>query len=157
MPKWMPFAAAAVCMMLGACQKAEAPAATAVTEADASTAFDATVAAWGSMDAAKVKALYAPDVAGFDYSAAPLVTDRAIWDKNQDSFAAAKLDQISVTEKKIQLLGPDAFVVSSTSEGKSTAMPANNTKFRCTDIYRRQPDGTWLIVNENCGALPKAT
>ena len=155
MSRWMPVAAAA-CLMLSACQKADAPAAAAVTEPDASAAFDATVAAWGSMDAAKVKALYASDVAGYDYTNAPLVTDRAIWDKDQDSFAAAKLDQITVTEKKIQLLGPDAFVVSSTSEGKSTAVPANNTTFRCTDIYQRQADGKWLIVNENCGAPPKA-
>lgn len=158
MTKWTPFLAAAVaCVLLGACQKEDTPAANvAVDEVEAAKVFDATVAAWGSMDAAKIKALYAPDVAGFDYSHAPLVTDRATWDKNQDGFAAAKLDTISVVEKKIQLLGPDAFVVSSTADGKSTAMPKNNAAFRCTDVYQRQPDGNWLIVNENCGAPPKA-
>lgn len=147
----------ASCVLLAAC-KSEAPAtssAPAVTEADAAKAFDATVAAWGSMDAAKVKGLYAPDVAGFDYAMPGLVSDRATWDKNQDGFAAAKLDKITVSEKKVQLLGNDAFVVTSASEGNSTAIPANKTQFRCTDIYQRQPDGKWLIVNENCGASPK--
>lgn len=152
MTRWMLAATAASCALLGGCQKSEAPAAVAaaVTEADASAAFDATVATWASMDAAKIKALYAPDVVGFDYAYEPLVTDRATWDKNQDAFAAAKIDKLDVTAKKIQLLGPDAFVVSSFSNATSSATPTSNGVFRCTDIYQRQADGAWLIVNENC-------
>ena len=148
-----------VCLALAACHKEEAPAASAsaaVSEADAAKAFDATVAGWQSMDAARIKGLYAPDVAGFDYSYAPLVTDKALWDKNQDAFAAAKFDKIEVKEKKIQLLGPDAFLVSSTSSGTSKANPGASFTFRCTDAYKRQADGAWLIVNENCAPPPKA-
>jgi ketosteroid isomerase-like protein len=138
---------------LGACsQPATLPTATAVgvTEAEAAKAFEATVQGWQSMDAARIKGLYAPDVAGFDYSYPGIVTDRAQWDKNQEAFASAKLDKVSVDEKKIQLLGPDAFVVTSLSTGTSTALPANRTIFRCTDVYRQEADGAWLIVNENC-------
>lgn len=143
------------------CQKTEvaaAPAASAsaVTEAEASKAFDETVTAWQSMDAAKIKAVYAPDVTGFDYNDGPLVPDRAAWDKNQDAFAAAKLDKIDVVAKKIQLLGNDAFVVTSQSNGMSSATPTNNSTFRCTDVYRRDAAGAWLIVNENCSPMPKA-
>ncbi len=148
----------ALVVALGAtgCQKAKvAVAPAAVTEAEAGKVFDATVAAWQSMDAAKVKALYAPDVTGFDYTNGPLVPDRATWDKNQDAFVAAKLDKVNVVAKKIQLLGNDAFVVSSQSEGTSTALPANNTTFRCTDVYLRDASGTWPIVNENCSPMPK--
>ena len=152
-------AVAASCVLLAACEKAAAPAAAevaAVTEADASKAFDDTVAVWNSMDAAKIKALYAPDVAGFDAFYAPLVADRAAWDKNQDGFAAAKLDSIKVAAKKVQIVDGDTFIVSSVSDATSSTTPANNATFRCTDVYHRGADGQWTIVNENCSVPPKA-
>ena len=160
MTKWIFAAAAASFALLGACQKADAPAAAvaaAVTEADASKAFDDTVAVWGSMDAAKIKALYAPDVISFDIAAPAMTTDRAAFDKNQDAFAAAKLDKITVSAKKIQIVDGDTFIVSSVSDGTSSTIPANNSSFRCTDLYHRGDDGKWWIVNENCSAPPKAT
>ena len=83
-------AVAASCILLAGCQKAATPVAAgaaAVTEADASKAFDDTVAVWSSMDAAKIKALYAPGVISFDVSSPALTTDRAAFDKNQDAFA----------------------------------------------------------------------
>lgn len=145
-----------VALSATSCQEAKvATSPAAVTDAEAGKAFESTVAAWQSMDAAKIKALYAPDVTGFDYTNGPLVPDRATWDKNQDAFAAAKLDKVDVVANKIQLLGNDAFVVTSQSEGTSTALPANNTTFRCTDVYRRDAAGAWLIVNENCSPMPK--
>ena len=151
----------AIALLTGCKQAAEAPAANAtaaaaVTQDEASKAFDATVAAWGSMDAARIKALYGPDIAGFDYTMGPLITDRATWDKNQDAFAGAKLDNVKVVSKKIQLLGPDAFVVTSQSSGTSTAMPKNNSVFRCTDVFQRDAAGSWPIVNEHCSPMPKA-
>jgi ketosteroid isomerase-like protein len=144
--------------LLAGCQQAAAPAdttAAAITEAEASKVFDGTVAAWQSMDPAKVKAIYAPDVAGFDYSAPGLVSDRATWDKNQDAFAAAKLDSVKVSDKKIQILDGDNFIVTSLSQGTSTATPANNTTFRCTDVYHRQAGGEFAIVNEHCSGPPQ--
>src|SRR6184192_1579330 len=61
-----------------------------LSDADAAKITDATVATWQSMDASKIDALYAPDVVGFDVSAAPLSTDRANWTKLQQGFAAMK-------------------------------------------------------------------
>lgn len=152
--------ASALTALLGACQQAATPApvatVAAVTEEEAAKAFDATVAAWQSMDATRIKALYAPDVAGFDYSAPDLVSDRITWDKNQDAFAAAKLDSVKVTNKKIQLLDGDNFVVTSHSIGTSTATPASNFTFRCTDVYHRPGGGQFAIVNEHCSGVPKA-
>jgi uncharacterized protein (TIGR02246 family) len=155
MKKSMLIAVGAMAIAAG-CHKAEVPAANSVgdvtmlTEAEAGKVFESTVAAWQSMDAATIKALYAPDVVGFDYSGGRLVTDRATWDKNQDAFAAAKLDKVAVESKTIQILGPDSFVVSSYSVGTSSAKPGPKTVFRCTDIYQREADDSWLITNENC-------
>lgn len=151
------FAALAFCMQLAACQPAskasdDGRTQAAVTEVEAAKAFDATIVAWQSADAATIKAQYAPDVAGFDFLG-PLVTDRATWDRNQEAFAAAKIDKIVIKDKKIQLLGPDAFVVSSYCDDTSSS--ANSSAaFRCTDVYTRRAGGPWLIVNENCSSTP---
>jgi uncharacterized protein (TIGR02246 family) len=153
-----PLLLAAACTLLGACQSNSAPPAAqassaGVTEAEAGKVFDATVAGWESQDAATVKALYAPDVAGFDF-VGPLVTDRATWDKNQDAFAAGKIDKVTIQAKKIQLLGPDAFVVSSYGEDTSSGPPKTSAAFRCTDVFKRAAGGSWLIVTENCSSAP---
>ncbi|MGZ3173800.1 MAG: YybH family protein, partial [Croceibacterium sp.] len=152
-------ATATICTLLGACQPSSTPPTAeatqaAVTEDEAGKVLDTTIAAWESMDAAKIKALYAPDVAGFDF-VGPLVTDRATWDKNQDAFAAAKIDKLVIKAKKIQLLGPDAFVVSSYGDDTSSSAKSSAT-FRCTDVYKRDAGGSWLVVNENCSSAPHA-
>ncbi|MEO7551762.1 MAG: DUF4440 domain-containing protein [Croceibacterium sp.] len=142
-----------------ACQPAVAPATPAaapISEADAAKIVDATVSTWGSMDAAKIKALYAPTVVGFDYSVPGLTTDRATWDKNQDAFAAAKFDKIEQKQVKIQVLDADTFVASGVFDGTSTAVPANKVTFQCTDAYEKDADGKWWIVTEQCAAPPKA-
>ena len=153
------FATAAVAL-LGACSQPSEPAATAttaaLTEADATKVTEATLAAWQSMDAAKIKAVYAPDVVGFDFATAPLVTDRAAWDKAQDAFAAGQIDKITPTAQKVQIIGPDAFIYSMSGTNTSTAKPENNGALRCTDVFHRDASGAWLIVNEHCSAPPKA-
>ena len=71
-----------------------------LSDADAAKITDATVATWQSMDASKIDGLYAPDVVGFDVSAAPLSTDRANWTKLQQGFAAMKFDHLAITQSK---------------------------------------------------------
>jgi hypothetical protein len=142
--------------MLTACQKAEAPAgAAAITETEASVIFDATVAVWASMDATKIKALYGSNIAGFDFAAASLVSDQAAWDKNQEGYAAMKIDAAKIVSKHIQILDAETFIVTSVTEDSSTTMPSSNGLVRCTDVYRRDEQGKWPIVNEHCSAMPK--
>lgn len=74
---------------------------------------------------------------GFDVTAAPLTTDRTTWDGNQDAFAAAKLDKINEKSRKIQILGPDIFVLSGLGDITSTAVPANDTTMRYTDVFQK--------------------
>ena len=135
--------------------KAGSPAGTAISESDAAKVADSTVETWKSMDAAKIKALYAPSVEAYDYAAPRLAPDRAEFDKRQDAYAAAKLDGAKQVERKIQILSPDVFVMSGTWDMSSSTMPANNASVRCTDVFQKDAGGNWLIVNEHCSPVPK--
>ena len=126
-----------------------------LSEAELGRIADRTEAEWASMDAARIKALYAPQVVGSDVTTAPLATDRPTWDKQQDAFAAAKLDKIVETSRKIQILAPDIFVLSGMGDLTSAAVPANNATMRFTDVFQKQADGSWLIVNEHVSIAPK--
>ena len=127
-----------------------------ISEADAAKVTDATIATWASMDAAKIDALYSPDVAGFDVAAPTLSTDRAKWTKNQEGFAAMKFDKIKVSQSKTQILDGEDFIFSSTSNLTSTTGTVKAMTIRCTDVFRKQEDGKFLIVNEHCSAVPVA-
>ncbi len=127
-----------------------------ISDADAAKITDATVAAWQSMDAAKIDALYAPDVVGFDVSAAPLSTDRANWTKLQQGFAAMKFDHAAITQSKTQILDGDDFIFSSVANLTSTAGSVKALSIRCTDVFHKQADGKFLIVNEHCSSVPGA-
>jgi ketosteroid isomerase-like protein len=127
-----------------------------LSDADAAKITDATVATWQSMDASKIDGLYAPDVVGFDVSAAPLSTDRANWTKLQQGFAAMKFDHLAITQSKTQILDPDTFIFSSFGNLTSTAGTVKALPIRCTDVYRKQADDKFLIVNEHCSSVPGA-
>jgi ketosteroid isomerase-like protein len=127
-----------------------------LSEVDAAKITDATVGTWQSMDASKIDALYAPDVVGFDVSAAPLSTDRANWTKLQQGFAGMKFDHLAITQSKTQILDPDSFVFSSLGTLTSTAGALKVLPIRCTDVFRRQTDDKFLIVNEHCSSVPAA-
>ena len=146
---------------LGACKQDLAPAATAptatISAADADKIADATVAAWTSMEAGRIKALYAPGIVGFDFMTAPLVADRATWDKKQEGYAAAKMDVAEVKERKVQPLTADIFVMSGRWKLSSRANPKHNAVIRCTDVFHRDTEGNWPIVNEHCSTEPAAT
>jgi len=127
-----------------------------ISESDAAKMTDATVATWQSMDAAKIDALYAPDVVGFDVSAAPLSMDRANWTKLQQGFAAMKFDHATITQSKTQILDGDDFVFSSVANLTSTSGSVKALSIRCTDVFHKQADDKFLIVNEHCSAVPSA-
>lgn len=142
-----------------ACQKAaNTPAASGaamISEAEAGKIDDAAEAAWASMDAAKIKAVYGPNIVGFDGSTPGLAHDRAAWDKLQDAFAAAKIDKIVQKDRVIQVLDSDTFVVSGVFDVTSSASPQNAVTLRCTDVFQKAADGSWPVVNEHCSNTPK--
>jgi ketosteroid isomerase-like protein len=127
-----------------------------VTEAEASAAADAAQAAWTSMDVAKIEAIYAEDIVGFDAMAPALSTEWATWHAFQEGFAAMKLDAITVPDRKIQILDGDTFVVSGTGTLTSKEGELKSVDMRFTDVYQKQADGKWLIVNEHVSLKPEA-
>ncbi|MEO7786453.1 MAG: nuclear transport factor 2 family protein [Sphingomicrobium sp.] len=127
-----------------------------VTEAEAKAVTEATIAAWTSMDAGKIDAVYAPDVVGFDTFVPALSTDRANWTKNQQGFAAAKLDKETMTQSKIQLVDDRTFIWSSVADMTSSSGTTKPVTIRCTDVFRKQDDGKFLVINEHCSVPPKA-
>lgn len=152
-------AALSVLLTLGACQeKADAPAAAmaAVTETDATAAADATQVAWASKDVAKIEALYAKDVVAFDPMEAPLSTTWDNWHRLQQGFADMKFDKVSATDRKIQILDANTFIVSGTADLSSPDGPMKTAKMRFTDVYHRADDGKWWIVNEHVSMPPEA-
>ena len=139
---------------LSACQKGPAAAA-AVSEADATAVADATQTAWVTMDAAKIEAAYAKDIVAFDVMDPPLSTTWDNWHKLQQGFAAMKFDKIDVPDRKIQILDGDTFVVSGTGTMTGSG-EMKEAGLRFTDVYQKQADGKWLIVNEHASFVPEA-
>lgn len=150
---------AAVLAATSACTpSATAPAAEAamITEAEAQAAIDAAQAAWISMDVAKIEAVYAKDVVAFDFAEPKLSTTWDNWHRLQEGFAGMKLDNIDVTERKTQLLDASTFIESGTATFTSKDGPMKTVSMRFTDVYRKQADGKFLIVNEHVSAVPAA-
>ena len=150
-------AACAALLGVTACAKVGAPAGkAAVSEADAAAAADATQAAWTSMDVGKIESVYAHDIVAFDPADPPLSTSWDNWDRLQKGYAAMKFDKMTVPDRKIQILGPDDFIVSGTGDMTSTDGAMKAASMRFTDVYHRQADGKWLIVNEHVSMKPEA-
>jgi ketosteroid isomerase-like protein len=135
---------------------AAAPAQMKLTDVQAAAAADAAQRAWTSMDAAKIDSVYASNIIGFDPVAPPLSTDRGNWTKLQQGFAAMKFNQLSIPDRKIQILDDNTFIVSGTAQFTSKDGPVKAMPMRFTDVYERQPDGKFLIVNEHVSQVPAA-
>jgi ketosteroid isomerase-like protein len=133
----------------------QAPAAK-MSDSKAAAIADATQAAWASMDANKIDSAYASDIVGFDPIVPQLSIDRANWTKLQQGFAGMKFDHLTVPDRKIQVIDADSFVVSGTAYFTSKSGPLKAMPMRFTDVYRRQADGRFLIVNEHVSAVPAA-
>ncbi|MEO6716615.1 MAG: DUF4440 domain-containing protein [Novosphingobium sp.] len=146
---------AALALLAGtaACKRVET---TKISEADAVAAADATQKAWISQDLTTVDALYSKEITAFDPASAPLATDWTTFDKYNQGFIAGKFDGITVPDRKIQILDSDTFVVSGTGMLTSTQGKDKSVPMRFSDVYEKQADGKWLIVNEHVSFVPKA-
>ncbi|MGD9812137.1 MAG: DUF4440 domain-containing protein [Sphingobium sp.] len=139
-----------MCVLAG-CQQAQdvPPAPAALSQSDAEIIANRVEVEMASADAARIKAIYAPDVVAFDPGVPGLIVDRATFDKAQDAFAALKFDSFERKDRKVQVLSADIFIVSGTTEVGSTTIAGNKGTYRYTDVYKKEPDGKWLIVNEH--------
>jgi len=136
-------------LLAAACQKSpsgQPP----VTEAQAAKIAENAEASFTSGDLDRIMAQYAAGAVMIDASSADPSTDRKLqtgWAKTFVSMAPANY---TVPNRHIQLLGGDAFVssgVETFTVAAGSARPTVSARF--TDVFQRQKDGSWKIVNEH--------
>ena len=135
-------------------QGQEAP----VTRDQATKIAEAAEASFTSGDAKKIMAQYADGAVMFDGGHPGFSTDRKVQTGWAQDFASMKPADYHVPDRQVQLLGPDAFVSSGTEMFTVEAGAARPTvSARFTDIFQRQPDGSWKIVHEHVSLPPAAS
>ena len=140
---------AALALLAGtaACKKVES---SKPDEAVATKASDEMLAAALSGDVARTDAMYAKDnIVAVDLVAPELATDFDQMHKFNESFVSLKFDKMNYTERKIQMLDSDDFVVTAKVHAESSTGPVKATDFRLTDVFHKQADGSFKIVNEH--------
>ncbi len=145
------FAIAIVSLAVAGSQQVSAQ----IVRADAARIADETQAAWISMDASKIESRYARDIVVFDPTLRSMGTTWDAFHNIQIGFVLAKMDGLTVPDRKIQLLDDKTFIVSGTGMGTSSTGRQKQIVLRFTDVYRRQGDGLWLIVNEHISLPPR--
>src|SRR5215204_4724028 len=99
---------AVAALALVSCRKAGETAP--VTQAEAEQAVAASEAAYVSGNGAKIAANYAKGAYVFDAGNAAPSSDAKVHRQWTDQFVSMKPGDVSTADRKIQLVGPDAFV-----------------------------------------------
>lgn len=129
-----------------------------VTEAQAAQIAAAAEASFTSGDLGKIMDNYADGAVMIDASRVDPSTDRKIQSGWTKSFVSMKPADYQVAARHIQLLGPDAFISSGVERFSVEAGAARPTvSARFTDVFQRQKDGRWKIVNEHVSMPPTPT
>ena len=144
-------------MALAACAKApsgQPP----VTEGQASQIALNAEASFTTGDINKVMTHYADPAVLIDAATAEPSGDRKVqtgWTRN---FISMKPADYQVVGRHIQLLGGDVFVSSGIERFTVEAGAARPTvSARFTDVFQRQSDGKWKIINEHVSMPPTPT
>jgi ketosteroid isomerase-like protein len=142
-------------LALAGCNVHKAGEHTPVTKAEATKIAEAAEANFTTGDTRKIMAQYADGAVMFDADHPALSTDRKVQTGWAQAFASMKPADYHVPDRQIQLLGPDAFISSGTevfSVEAGAARPTVSARF--TDVFQRQSDGSWKIVNEHVSMPP---
>jgi hypothetical protein len=143
-------------LAIAACKQAPAGHA-AVTKAEAATIAEQAEANFTTGKVDDVMRQYAEGAVLFDAAHPTLSTDRKVQIGWARDFVSMKPADYHVPDRQIQLLGPDAFISSGTEVftiESGTTRPTLSARF--TDVFQRQPDGSWKIVHEHV-SLPPAS
>ena len=126
-----------------------------VTREEATRIAEQAEASFTSGDLNAIMSHYANGAVMFDASHAGLTTDRKVQASWAQSFISMKPADYQVPDRQVQILGPDAFISSGTEVFTVAAGAARPTvSARFTDIFKRQKDGSWKIVNEHVSMPP---
>ncbi len=150
-------AALAALVLLSSCLKAPAGR-PAVTAAEAARIAAQAEASFTTGDVNAIMRQYADSAVMIDAASPAPSADRKVqtgWARN---FVSMQPADYSVPDRRIQLLGPDAFISSGTETftvAAGAARPRVSARF--TDVFQRQKDGAWKIVHEHVSVLPSPT
>ena len=127
----------------------------AVTAAEAAKIAETAEASFTTGDVNAIMRHYAESAVMIDAASPSPSADRKVqtgWARN---FVSMQPADFSVPDRRIQLLGPDAFISSGTETftvAAGAARPRVSARF--TDVFQRQKDGAWKIVHEHVSMLP---
>ena len=127
----------------------------AVTQAEATKIAEQAEASFTSGKVDAVMRQYADGAVVFDGTHPTYSTDRKVQAGWANDFVSMKPADYHVPDRQIQVVGPDAFVSSGTemfTVAAGTARPTISARF--TDVFQRQRDGSWKIVNEHVSLPP---
>lgn len=145
---------AAAAIALSACNQS-ADNRSPVTEAEALRIVEAVEADYTSGDANKILAHYADNAVAFDPAHVEPTSDRKILERWTRDFVSMKPANYTVTNRRIQIVGPDAFVsfgIARMTVQAGQARPQVGVRFGQT--YSRGKDGQWKIINEHMSMPP---
>jgi ketosteroid isomerase-like protein len=126
-----------------------------VTKAEAQKIAEQAEANFTTGDVNAVMRQYADGAVMFDATHPQLSTDRKVQTGWAQAFVSMKPADYHVPDRQIQIVGPDAFVSSGTEMFTVAAGAARPTiSARFTDVFQRQPDGSWKIVHEHVSLPP---
>lgn len=153
----LPFALCLAVLPLAGCSnEPKAEAAQPLTEADAKAVVDNFSQAIQSMDVAKIDAMYADNVVGFDPSSPDRVDGKVAMHVMNVQFAAMKMDHVDMSDPKIQIIGPDLFIASGLSRFTSSTGKVKSTQVRYSEVFQKQADDSWKVIHEHLDFPPKA-
>ena len=148
------FILAIATLALGGCLKPAADHA-AVTEAEAIRVAEQAEATFTTGDLNAIMAQYANNAVMIDAASPAPSADRKVQTGWARAFISMKPADYGVPDRRIQLLGPDAFISSGTETftvAAGAARPRVSARF--SDVFQRQKDGAWKIVHEHVSMQP---
>lgn len=144
-------------VVLTGCEKMQ-PQTSAVTTSEATQIAEQAEANFTKGDVSAVMAQYAKDAVMIDAASPPPSRNRAIQTGWAKTFVSMQPADYRVVDRQIQVLGGDAFISSGIETFTVAAGAARPTvSARFTDVFQRQKDGSWKIVNEHVSMPPQPT
>ena len=148
---------AAAALALAGCKQA-GTSTSPVTEAEATRIAETAEASFTTRDVKAIMNQYADSATMIDAANPTPSADRKVQSGWTQNFASMKPADYQVSDRKIQIVGPDAFVssgVESFTVAAGQARPRVSARF--TDVFQRQKNGSWKIVHEHVSMPPTPT
>jgi ketosteroid isomerase-like protein len=129
-----------------------------LTQASAEKIVADAEAAWSSGRIETVMANYADGAVVFDTSSLAPTTDRNVQARGNAAFLTMKPADFRVDPRHVQLLDNDTIVASGVLSFTANVGAGRRVlKTRYTQVYQRQPDGSFKIVHEHMSSPPPGT